>query len=1063
LGEAAVIYVFHNCELDDNRYELHRNGAAIKIEPKVFNVLAYLIEHRNRVVTKDELKATLWPSKFTTDDALGRCVMEARKAVQDNGAQQQVIKTLRGRGYQFVAPLVERADAAANDDVLRESQSPNAEVETLLGHRHGDVLVGRQREIKALQVGLADAVAGRGRLVLLVGEPGIGKTRLAEEFATYAYQHNVRVLIGRCYEGEGAPAFWPWIQIVRSYVRTREPAALQAVMGSGAADIAAVVPAVQQQLPDVSPTPALESKQAQFRFFDSFTTFFKTVATEQPLLLMLDDLHWSHPSSLLLLQFLARELQDARILVVGTYSALALGQRHPLMHTLGGLVRTGMSQHLTLRGLSEQDVAQFMESTTGQQPPEALVTLVHRKSEGNPFFVKEIVRLLDSEGHLWGSTVGASGDLTLPQEVHEVIGRRLAFLSPPCARVLSMAAVIGREFDLDVLEPLSDLSGDLLLTVLEEAVTTHLVEEVPGTVGRYRFTHTLIHETLYDRLMTVRRVQVHGQIGTMLEALHKAKPESHLDEIAYHFCEAAASGADDIVLKAIDYAVRAGKQDTTMLAYEDAVEHYERALRVLERRQPVDEGQRGELLLALGAAQMRAGDTLQAWTTLQHAADLGKRLESPELLARAALSLSSDIAAGGVVSGFVDAPRADLLEEALYAIGEADSTLRAGVMSRLAVTLYYTADAARAVTLSQQAIDMAARLDDTAAQLEALNSRHWTLFGPEHLEDQLAVATAMVRLAETAGDREMALLGHRWRLIDLLALGDMAAVEAESATYARLTDELRLPYYRASTTLFMAMRALLAGRFEEGEGLMRQALAVGQQAQPEHATQAFRLQMFYLRAQQGRLQELEDDVKGYAAQSPGLPGWRCALALLYSELDRKAEARSVFADLAMHDFTDLPRNGYWLIGMAYLAQICAYLGDARRAAMLYALLHPYAGRNALVGSVACYGSVSHCLGLLAVTQRRWEHAIEHFEAALAMHLRLEAFPLVASTQHAYAAMLLARGQRGDRQKALTLLAPVLETARDLGMRRLVEKAEALQHQVWGMHADVRKSSRRRKT
>ena len=413
-----------------------------------------------------------------------------------------------------------------------------------------------------LRAGLEDALSGRGRLMMLVGEPGIGKTRTSEEFATYARLRNAQVVWGRCYEGEGAPAYWPWVQAIRSYVHEREPQQLMSEMGPGAADIAQVVSEVKERLPGLPVPPTLEPEQARFRLFDSITTFLKNASGQKPMVLVLDDLHWGDKPSLLLLQFLARELRGSRLLVLGTYRDVELRRQHPLSQTLGELGREGLSHRIILRGLSENDVARFVEITSGARPPQALVDAVFRETEGNPFFVNEVVRLLVADGRLDKPESVTSWSVTIPQGVREVVGRRLDHLSDECNRVLTIGSVIGREFDLKTVEKVLSqaeegrMTGDRLIEVLEEAVAARVITEVPNKVDSYSFAHALIRETLYEELSTTRRVRLHRQIG---EALEELDAEGNLPQLAYHFAEAAPGGD---VEKAVDYAERAAERAT---------------------------------------------------------------------------------------------------------------------------------------------------------------------------------------------------------------------------------------------------------------------------------------------------------------------------------------------------------------------------------------------------------------------------------------------------------------------------------------------------------------------
>jgi eukaryotic-like serine/threonine-protein kinase len=531
------------------------------------------------------------------------------------------------------------------------------------------VFVGRKREMDELRAGLEDALSGRNRLFMLVGEPGIGKTRTANELATYARLRGARVLTGRCYGGEGAPPYWPWIQAIGPYMHNPNGEALLSEMGHGVPYIARVGSddAAVGEPHDTDPPLILErlgrhtgnrsshigedrrvgtvaqpgqrrrnrfvqAEQARFRLFLRITAFLKNQAKEQPLVLILDNLHWADKPSLLLLEFLAQELRDARMLVIGTYRDMEVGRQHPLCQTLAELGREELARHILLQGLSEQDVACLIEVTTNRQPPPALVTRVYEKTEGNPFFVNEIVRLLVTDGRLNRPEQEASWNLPIPQTVSEVVGHRLDRLSAECNRVLATASVIGREFSLNVLEQVSDLSRERLLEVVEEAVAARVIQEMASALGRYSFSDALIREALYEELSTSRR-RLHQRIGGVLERAYAANLEPHLAELAHHFFQAAPFGD---VEKAIDYAVRAGKRAITLFAYEEAVGLYELAVQALDLRES-DDLKRCEVLLALSDVQGRAGDALKARETLQRAWDIVRKLGTARHLPRAAL------------------------------------------------------------------------------------------------------------------------------------------------------------------------------------------------------------------------------------------------------------------------------------------------------------------------------------------------------------------------------------------------------------------------------------------
>ncbi|MCI0486359.1 MAG: protein kinase [Blastocatellia bacterium] len=902
----------------------------------------------------------------------------------------------------------------------------------------GGVFVGREQEISALQEGLNDAIAGQARLFMLIGDPGSGKTRTTEQLAIYARLRKAEVLVGRCYEGEGAPAFWPWVQIIRTYAQERSPESLFSVMSLCASEIARVVPEVGSKLPDLPPPPALEPAQARFRLFDSITAFLKNAARARPLVLILEDLHWADTPSLLLLQFLAREIRDSRLLVIGTFRDIELRRHHPLARTLAELSRQNIGKRIILRGLTEPDVARFIEVTAGIEPAEEIVMAVYKETEGNPFFVKEIVRLMVSEGHLERLVDPASLNIRIPESVREVVGRRLDRLSEEAYRILTIASVLGREFGLDDLGPLHDFSSERLIEHLEEAEAARVINEIPKAPGRYRFSHLLICETLYDGISTARRAHLHQRIAQTLESLHADSLDLHLAEIAFHYFQAAPGGDAD---KAISYAVRAAERATRLLAYEEAAGHYERALKVLELSRGSDEN-RCELLLAQGEAHMKVGNTEKARECLQQAASLARRMCAPEQLARAALGMGTG-AIGGTRYGQVDQLQVDLLEEALDALGEGDSALRCRLLGQLALALYYW-PGARRVLLSQQAVEMARRAHDDSALLSALFSRCITLEGYNETEERLEAATELVRIAEETGNEEMALRGHYRRFRELIELGNISAAIEEREIYVRLAEELRQPLYLWLVPFSKASLALLEGRFEECEQLAKEALAIVERVQDENALLFFRTIMAILRRTQGRAEELEAGVKEFLEKYPSIPAWRASLANIYREMKRPEEARVLFEGLASNNFADLPRDGAWLGGMALLSSVCAFLKDSARAAIMYEILCPFADRNIVVGSSAiCYGPVTLYLGMLAETLGRNESAAGYFEEAIKSTREIGARPFEAYARYEYAAMLIAGKHPGDPEKATENLEQAFEIANQTGMKGLIEDIQSI--------------------
>jgi class 3 adenylate cyclase len=884
------------------------------------------------------------------------------------------------------------------------------------------IFVGRERELAELNSGLEDALASRGRLFLLVGEPGIGKSRLTDELITNARARGARVLVGRCWEAGGAPAYWPWVQSLRAYVRDADAETLRSQLHTSAADLAQIVPELRELLPSLPEPLLLESEAARFRLFDSTASFLRNASNAQPLVLVLDDLHAADEPSLLLLRFLAAELADTRILVVGTLRDVDPTVRDALEATLVELGRERVTRRLELSGLTERDVARFIGLATGAEPRPGVVAAIHQETEGNPLFVGEVVRLLIDENRLDQLDDATATTLAIPESVQEVIGRRLRHLSEECRRVLGLAAIFGREFAVEALERVSAVSEDELLDVLDEAVEERVVTDVPGAPGRLRFSHALIRDALYENLSPTRRLRLHRQVGEALEAHYARDLGPHLAELAHHFCAALPAGSAD---KAIQYARAAADRAVEQVAYEEAVRLYGSALALVE-----DDTVRCELLLAVGGAQARAGETPGSKETYRNAAELAERLGLSDHLARAALGY------GGRILWEVardDEHLVPLLERAIRALQDQDSTLRVRLLARLAGGPLRDSSfpPERKAALSKEALDMARRIGDPTTLAYALAGYITAQHAPSRTREQVELATELIEVATEAGDRERAVEGHEHRLVALLELGEVAQAKADLETMAKLAEELRQPSQHWYVAIDRAMLALLEGRLADAEELIPAALSVGERAQGWSAAVTYRLQLYVLRREQGRLHEIEELIQSH--EYVKYSAWRCVLPNMLVELNQLAEAQTALDALAADDFASLPFDEAWLVNMTVLADTAKALGDTERAMVLYRLLLPYADRVAVTYSEMATGSVSRYLGLLASTISQRDDAARHFEDAIVMNERTGARLWLAHTQEDYARMLFERDAPGDRKKAQALLSQALAEYRTLGM------------------------------
>ncbi len=892
----------------------------------------------------------------------------------------------------------------------------------------GGAFVGRVHELGELRAGLGELLAGQGRLFLISGEPGIGKTRLVEELAADASRRGAQVVWGRSWEDDSSPPFWPWRQVLRALLNEGAQRALAAELPSVGRDLAQIVPDLRSLLPpDRDGEAEADSKDARFRLFDAVSRFLHDAAARCPLLLAFDDLHWADQPSLRLLHFVARHLAGAPILLVGAFRDVEASLSPQVADELAALAR--YARRVSLRGLSAREVEMLIAGAAAEAAS-SLAPEVYETTQGNPFFVDEIVRLLAAEGKL--AVRGRSGvKALLPAGVRDTIRRRLELVSPECRRLVAIASVFGRDFAVAPLAGVAEVALDEALARLDEARHAGLIVRAEDRVGRVGFAHDLLRETLYADLGDAPRVAFHERIGRALEQLYGGEADAHLAELAHHFCTAAVAGDP----RAIDYSLRAGARAAQQLAFEEAVEHYERALGVLDLAGAGSAELHCDVMLRLADAHWSAGDFGRSKQAYRRAAEIAPNASR---LAAAALG------AGGLDvtfdAGDVDHDLVSLLERSRLMLESGDPALRARVTARLAAALTFSPDRERRAELAREAVAGARALGDPATLAYVLNTAHWATWGPDELDERRVATAEMIALAGSLSHSALAVTAHLTNLAHLLEAGDGAGAAREFDLLEQQAQSLRQPSIRFVAAMSRPMRALLEGRLDEVEELARQALVIGQEGRNRAALQIFGTQLAMLRREQGRIAEVVGAVADFAERLPAMPAWRAGLAWLTCELGDEAAARHELERLAAADFADVPRDLYWTFTLVFAADVVARLRDGRRAQRLYELLKPYSGRCAVMGGVAAAGSLDRSLGRLAAISSRFDEAATHFERALEMNGRLRAFPWKAHTEHDYARMLIERDQPRDRERAADLLEQALATAERLGMTLLAERA-----------------------
>jgi DNA-binding SARP family transcriptional activator len=895
--------------------------------------------------------------------------------------------------------------------------------------------VGRDSERERLSARLNEARAGFTRLVLISGEPGIGKTRLCEHLSTTAQACGARVLWARGWEGDGAPAFWPWVQVLRALSHDTPVETLKAAVGPNGADLARVVPEFAGYAQADADAPP-DAETARFRFFEAVTSLLRRLSTVQPLAIVLDDLHWADVSSLRLLEFAVGALHDAPILLVGTYRD-AESRVPPLSSSLAMLARTPELERIPLGGLSVDEVSAYVSAVLGDEADPTLADSLHDRTAGNPFFVAELVRLIEHEG-----TVGEFDTHAVPEGVRDVIRTRLARLPEEAIPVLTAGAIAGRQFDIGLVAHVCGIDEEQALDLVEAAWMTGVVDEAPDGFGHFRFSHELVRDTLCEGLSTLRRIRLHRRIGEAIEELHGERNPGFLTACAYHFAEAAPAGDP---LKAVLYGQKAADRLVAQLAYAEAVPIYERAIVLSENYDVGTWHTRVDLSIGLGWALRATGRLSDARTTLRQAMDLAGAADDPVRIARAVLAIG-----GGSYWGYwddfgvTDVELVAYLEHALEALDEEDSVLRSELLARLAIEGYFSMPQERREELADEALAMARRLDDSVALVAALVAARLVRWQPDNLEERLAINDELVEVAGLAGIPFFELIGHHFRMIDRLEAGDRTAADADLAACENLARRLDHHVFHVQLAWFKVMMLQLEGRFDEAEAAALETFEINMQSNPPAAKRSFGVQIYGIRREQGRHAEIEHMVQAAVERQPHMDAtWKAGLAHLVLEQGRADEARVLLDEIMA---SEAMQGDGGVIMPAYVtrvAEVAAGLGHAEAAAAVQPWLDRHDGQVCMLITGLFFGAADKFRGDVALAQGRLDEAIEYYERAIEVEDRCRARSNANRTRLALATVLAQRGSGEDNERAEAIARSVVAVAEELGTPLVAQRAAIL--------------------
>jgi len=903
-------------------------------------------------------------------------------------------------------------------------------------------VIGREAEMQTITDAAKRVAGAEGREVLLIsGEAGMGKTTLAAEAARAAFESGACVLFGNCGEDVAAP-YQLFAEAIRHYVTHADEAQLLAHIEESGSEMARLVPALASRIPDLPPSKATDADSERYLLFAAVVGLLARVSQKQPVVLVLDDLQWADNASLLLLRHLTAAEQTMRVLVLGTYRDSELSRSHPLTDTLATLHRQHGVSHIELAGLDDSGVVAFLEAAAGQRLDDAGVGLAHavyRETDGNPFFVSEVLRHLSETGAIYQDATGrwtseeSLDQMVLPDSVRVVIGARVGRLGQDAERVLSTAAVIGRDFDLDLLGRVTRTTEDELLDILDAATTASLVRELADTPGHYNFAHALIQHTLYEDLGLTRRARAHRQIAEALEDLCGDRPQERASELARHWV--SATQPIDLT-KAIGYSRLAGDTALSVLAPADALRHYAQGLDLYPQATDPDPVLALDLAIGLGTAQRQAGDPAFR-DTLIGASRRAVDLNDTERLVAAALANNRGwFSAAGVI----DADKVEILEVALDRLST-DNPDRALVLATLCAELAHGSPLERRQSLGHEALAIAQSTGDDATIVRVLNHLSIPLQVPPLLEQALEwTADALVR-AERVGDPVLLFWATQWRAEAAARAGDIDEMDRCLEIRGSLIAQLDQPTLNWIDTYTRAKRAQIAGDTDRAEQLATEAFQIGTDGGQPDASTIFRAQFLNVSVQRGTLADLIPLIEQAVSDNPTLPAFTAVLALAHAEADRPDDAHHLLKEFAAADF-DLPLDQVWTTGMVSYAGAAIECRDSKYAGPLFDRLVPWADQWSTAGGASTQGPVSHFLGGLATVLGRYADADLYFAQAAASSDRAGAKFFAARTNLMWGKMLAERQAPGDTDNARELLNKAHSAAKAHGYGNLERRAAA---------------------
>lgn len=953
-----MIFRFGAYELDEELFELRHDGQPLAVQPRGIDALFHLVRHRDRVVTKDELVAGPWNGLAVTDAALGQVIRLLRRALGDDAAAPAMIATVRGRGFRFVHEVSEqhhgpeRAQAAPRAE--RESAPSVAPLRAAAPSR---TFAGRRDELGALHAALAEAQSGHGSLIVLHGAAGMGKTSVAERFAEDAVAAGFDVHWGRCWEAQGTPPFWPWPELLQSYVERHGLSLLRDLAQGSMPQLATLLPELAAA-PGSAEGAASEGPYKTFRVLDAVCKFWRRCAQNEPLVVFLEDLHLADEAALTLLELVCRSIGQSRLLLVATCRTREAGSRPVLRAALEGAL-----PHVScieLRGLPESDVAGWLAALAGAQLGSRIPGLVQRATGGHPLLIGNLVRRLPR--NFTSDDLSLLRELRAPEPIAASIRAELGRLSAPALALLGLASILGEVISLPALAELARATlSDTMLT-LQEAIHAGFLLLAAG--GRLRFSHALLQDTLYHDLDPGQRQDLHRAAGQAFRERLAEHPE-YITQAAYHFMAAMPRvDLDD----ALALSLQAAEWARRHVAYGQAVEYYARALQLLELGE-ISPRRKAELLRELGRMQHLAGHSDDAVRSYGDLYELSRRNDFHDLEAAALLG-HYETRLELTISEQAFHVR---LRETLSRVKQRDDWYCKLLAVRVAVAYTSEPAATRRLWL-EEALSLSLVTRDPATRLTVLHATSRAYIDLGDVQRLLAFADELIELGTALEVYEILVDAGEWRASCLLELGWGKEFSNEVSRCGARAARIGHPQFLYSSKLLESARAGLQGDRSGAESLARAAWSIGAPLQGMAAECWFAIQLFALALEaegDTRVALLRESLEHTEAVATCVPGFDALLvqaACLHCELGARERASVMLAQLEDEGtFPVSPVDRFFLPSLAQLTLMARALERRSALRVLQRALLPYSGRHVQLAMANAYlGPVSYWLGLIAL-------------------------------------------------------------------------------------------------